>query len=326
MNFKKAIVAILVVSGMLAALAGPIPAGAEAAQEKQQEQQQSDGKKVQIDKKMAAKLQKAVKQFAGKEIKLEDVGELENGLVTVQSADGKYGVFFDPKKEKIWSVSVKTTIDKVGKKFQDEALEQLKKAYSKKKYVFNKEVTQSQSYDNSKGKLGEYVTYNLDGKDFRARVIANISEGYASASATIDVDKKELDPKLLKTATEASKTAFDHQFDVTKAQIESHTWMLQDDKVTIYMESGKAVSLINEQGNKVTTNKEITEKEATEAVAPLAKKLFNIDITGYKVKWDNLFKDYRFIEKDEITAVRAALDADKNVVYIKSGSRAAAGN
>nr|WP_272595629.1 hypothetical protein [Paenibacillus apiarius] len=311
---------------MLAALAGPIPAGAEAAQEKQQEQQQSDGKKVQIDKKMAAKLQKAVKQFAGKEIKLEDVGELENGLVTVQSADGKYGVFFDPKKEKIWSVSVKTTIDKVGKKFQDEALEQLKKAYSKKKYVFNKEVTQSQSYDNSKGKLGEYVTYNLDGKDFRARVIANISEGYASASATIDVDKKELDPKLLKTATEASKTAFDHQFDVTKAQIESHTWMLQDDKVTIYMESGKAVSLINEQGNKVTTNKEITEKEATEAVAPLAKKLFNIDITGYKVKWDNLFKDYRFIEKDEITAVRAALDADKNVVYIKSGSRAAAGN
>ncbi|MCM3342865.1 hypothetical protein M3650_30630 [Paenibacillus sp. MER TA 81-3] len=326
MNLKKAIVATLVVSSMLTALAGPIPAGAEAAQE----QKQTDNKKVQIDKTMAAKLQKAVKQFAGKEIKLEDVGELENGLVTVQSADGKYGVFFDPKKEKIWSVSVKTTIDKVGKKFQDEALEQLKKAYSKKKYVFNKEVTQSQSYDNSKGKLGEYVTYNLDGKDFRAQVIANISEGYASAGATIDIDKKELDPKLLKTATEASKTAFDHQFDMTKAQIESewkrHTWVLQDDKVTIYMDSGKAVSLINEQGNKVTTNKEMTEKEATEAVAPLAKKLFNIDITGYVVKWDSLFKDYRFIEKDENTAVRAALDADKNVVYIKSGSRAAAGN
>ncbi|MBN3525013.1 hypothetical protein [Paenibacillus apiarius] len=328
MNVKKAILASMIVSSMLVTLAGPNPAGAEAAQE--QQQQKAERKKFQIDKKMAAKLQKAVKQFAGKEIKLEDVGELENGQVTVQSADGKYGVFFDPKKERIWSVSVKTTIDKVGKKFQDEALEQLKKAYSKKKYVFNKEVRQSQSYDNSKGKLGEYVTYNLDGKDFRTRVTANISEDYASTSATIDVDKKELDPKLLKTATEASKTAFDHQFDVTKAQIESqwtmHTWMLQDDKVTIYMDNGKAVSLINEQGNKVTTNKEITEKEATEAVAPLAKKLFNIDITGYKVKWDSLFKDYRFIEKDEITAVRAALDADKNVVYIKSGSRAAAGN
>ncbi|MDU5146120.1 MAG: hypothetical protein E6230_28645 [Paenibacillus dendritiformis] len=35
MNLKKAIVATLVVSGMLAALAGPIPAGAEAAQEQQ---------------------------------------------------------------------------------------------------------------------------------------------------------------------------------------------------------------------------------------------------------------------------------------------------
>ncbi|MDU5146121.1 MAG: hypothetical protein E6230_28650 [Paenibacillus dendritiformis] len=131
---------------------------------------------------------------------------------------------------------------------------------------------------------------------------------------------------MLKSATEAIKTAFDHQFDVTKAQIEHHTWVLEDDKVKVYMENEKAISLINKQGNKVTTNKEMTEKEAKEAVAPLAKKLFNIDITGYEVKWDSLFKDYRFIEKDDITAVRAALDAEKNVVYIKSGSRAAAGN
>ncbi|NGP61336.1 hypothetical protein L3476_17300 [Paenibacillus thiaminolyticus] len=330
MNFKKAIVATLVVSGMLTALGGPIPAGAEAAQEKQQEQQQSKSKEVQIDKKLAPKLQKAVNELAGKEIKLKDVGELNNGQVTLLSADEKYGVHFDPKKGTIWSVSIKTTIDKVDKKFQDEALKQLKSTYSKKKYVFNKNVTQSRSYDNSKGKLGDYVTYNLDGKDFRTVVHANISEGYASAYARIDIDKKELDPKLLKSATEAIKTAFDHQFDVTKAEIESqwthHTWVLEDDKVTVYMENGKALSLINEQGNKVTTNKEMTEKEAKEAVAPLAKKLFNIDITGYEVKWDSLLKDYRFIEKDDITAVRAALDAEKNVVYIKSGSRAAAGN
>ncbi|TDL50423.1 hypothetical protein QJQ58_18575 [Paenibacillus dendritiformis] len=329
MKFKKAIVATLVVSAMLAALAGPIPAGAEAAQEQQQEQQ-SMSKEVKIDKKLAAKLQKAVNALAGKEIKLKDVGELNNGQVTAQSADGKYGVHFDPKSGKIWSVSVETTIDKVDKKIQNQALEQLKTTYSKKKYVFNKNVKQSRSYDNSKGKLGDYVFYTLDGKDFRAKVNANISEGYASASVTIDIDKKELDPKLLKSATEAIKTAFDHQFDVTKAEIESqwthHTWILQDDKVTAYMENGKAISLINEQGNKVTTNKEMTEKEAKEAVAPLAKKLFNIDITGYEVKWDSLFKDYRFIEKDDITAVRAALDAEKNVVYIKSGSRAAAGN
>lgn len=329
MKFKKAIVATLVVSGMLAALAGPIPASVEAAQEQQQEQQ-SMSKEVKIDKKLAAKLQKAVNALAGKEIKLKDVGELNNGQVTAQSADGKYGVHFDPKSGKIWSVSVETTIDKVDKKIQNQALEQLKSTYSKKKYVFNKNVKQSRSYDNSKGKLGDYVFYTLDGKDFRAQVNANISEGYASASVTIDIDKKELDPKLLKSATEAIKTAFDHQFDVTKAEIESqwthHTWVLEDDKVTAYMENGKAISLINEQGNKVTTNKEMTEKEAKEAVAPLAKSLFNIDITGYEVKWDSLFKDYRFIEKDDITAVRAALDAEKNVVYIKSGSRAAAGN
>ncbi|KKO50725.1 hypothetical protein [Paenibacillus sp. DMB20] len=329
MNIKKAIMASMIVSSMLATLAGPIPVGAEAAQEQQQEQQ-SDSKKVPIDKKLAPKLQKAVNELAGKEIKLKDVGELNNGQVTLLSADEKYGVHFDSKSGKIWSVSVKTTIDKVDKKFQNKALEQLKSTYSKKKYVFNKDVTQSRSYDNSKGKFGDYVSYGFNGKDFSVQVNANISEGYATAFATIDIDKKELDPKLLKSATEAIKTAFDHQFDVTKATIESqwknHTWVLQDDKVTVYMENGKAISLINEQGNKVTTNKEMTEKEAKEAVAPLAKKLYNIDITGYEVKWDSLFKDYRFVEKDDVTAVRAALDAEKNVVYIKSGSRAAAGN
>ena len=328
MNFKKTIVATLVVSGMLAALAGPIPAGAEAAQEQQQEQQ-AVSKEVQIDKNVAAELQKAVNQYAGKEIKLKDTGEHINNnehLVKVQSADGNYSVGFDPKSGKIWFVSNETTIDKVDKRFQDEALKELKKAYSKKKYVFNKDVTQSRSYDNSKGKFGDYISYGFSGKDFEVSVNANISKGYTITGARIDIDKKELDPKLLKSATEAIKTAFDHQFDVTKAQIEFHTWVLRDDKVTVYMENGKAISLINEQGNKVTTNKEMTEKEAKEAVAPLAKKLFNIDITGYEVKWDNLFKDYRFIEKDDITAVRAALDAEKNVVYIKSGSRAAAGN
>ncbi|OBY76284.1 hypothetical protein BBG47_28130 [Paenibacillus sp. KS1] len=318
--------ASLIVSSMLATLAGPIPAGAEAAQENQQEQQ-SDNKKVPIDKKLAPKLQKAVNQYAGKEIKLKDTGEhIKESLVTVQSADGNYGVGFDPKSGKIWFVSNKTTIDKVDKKFQDEALKELKNAYSKKKYVFNKEVTQSRSYDNSKGKFGDYMFYEFSGKDFKVSVNANISEGYALSVVTIDIDKKELDPKLLKSATEAIKTAFDHQFDVTKAQIEHYTWVLEDDKVTVYMEKGKAISLINKQGNQVTTNKEMTEKEAKEAVAPLAKKLFNIDITGYEVKWDSLFKDYRFIEKNDVTAVRAALDAEKNVVYIKSGSRAAAGN
>ncbi|MCY9527916.1 MULTISPECIES: hypothetical protein [Paenibacillus] len=325
MNLKKVILASLIVSSMLATLAGPIPAGAEAAQENQQEQQ-SDNKKVPIDKKLAPKLQKAVNQYAGKEIKLKDTGEhINESLVTVQSADGNYGVGFDLESGKIWFVSNKTTIDKVDKKFQNEALKELKNAYSKKKYVFNKDVTQSRSYDNSKGKFGDYMFYEFSGKDFKVSVNANISEGYAMSVVTIDIDKKELDPKLLKSATEAIKTAFDHQFDVTKAQIEHYTWVLEDDKVTVYMEKGKAISLINKQGNQVTTNKEMTEKEAKEAVAPLAKKLFNIDITGYEVKWDSLFKDYRFIEKNDVTAVRAALDAEKNVVYIKSGSRAAGG-
>lgn len=51
---KKAIIATLVVSGMLASLGGPIPVEAAAAQE----QKQPEKVKVQIDKKMADKLKK----------------------------------------------------------------------------------------------------------------------------------------------------------------------------------------------------------------------------------------------------------------------------
>lgn len=104
-------------------------------------------------------------------------------------------------------------------------------------------------------------------------------------------------------------------------------WLLQDDTVMIYVEvkTGEVTSMENVQGKKVTTNKGITEKEAKEAVAPLAKELFNIDITGFEVKWDNRIGYYRFIQ-NKVTKVRAAFDADKNVVRIDSGSVAALGD
>ncbi len=52
--------------------------------------------------------------------------------------------------------------------------------------------------------------------------------------------------------------------------------------------NGATLSLVKE---KVKTDKEITAKEAKEVVAPLAKKFFNIDITGYEVKWDDNTKN-----------------------------------
>ncbi|MEQ7053033.1 hypothetical protein ABN764_20535 [Paenibacillaceae sp. P-4] len=103
MNMKKAILASMIVSSMLVAVAAPIPVGAEAAQE---QQKQTDNKKVQIDQKLAAKLQKAVKQFAGKEIKLQEAAETTfatNAKVT--STDGKYAVHFDYKKGEVWEIN-----------------------------------------------------------------------------------------------------------------------------------------------------------------------------------------------------------------------------
>lgn len=80
--------------------------------------------------------------------------------------------------------------------------------------------------------------------------------------------------------------------------------------------------MYNELGIRVRDNKGISEKEAKEAVAPLAKTLFNIDMNGHSVKWDGNAKDYYFTSKNG-TNVRAALDANKKVVYIRAGKAAA---
>ncbi|MDG0872385.1 hypothetical protein L5D93_07660 [Paenibacillus thiaminolyticus] len=333
MNFKKAVVATLVVSGMLAALAGPIPAGAEAAQEKQQEQQ-SDSKKVTIDKKLLPKLQKAVKQFAGKEMKLQDVGEFDNEartVVEVKSEDGNYRAYFEHKSGRIWGVSGDTTIDKIGKKDKDEILKILKGMYSKKTYKFDKEVVMYTNYDDKNEKFTDHITYQLRGKDFTVS-LDTWPQDKRLYGVNIRFDKKELDSKLLKTAAEAVKTALDHDFDVTEAALvytgdRGNSWVLEDDNAMVYVEAktGKATNFYHHARKQVTTSKVITEKEAKEKVAPIAKKLFNIDISKSEVKWDSLYKDYCFFIQNKGTVVRAALDADKNVVYLKSGDNAAHG-
>ncbi|WP_336245825.1 hypothetical protein [Paenibacillus apiarius] len=129
------------------------------------------------------------------------------------------------------------------------------------------------------------------------------------------------------------KTAFDHDFEITEAQLHSdgdkvQMLALRDNDVSLHMEAkkGKVLNVSHITRKKVTTNQEVTEKDAKEVVAPLAKELFNIDISGCEVKWDNLFKDYYFVKGKE-TVLKAALDADKKPVYIiLSGSGLMVGN
>ncbi|MBN3525011.1 hypothetical protein [Paenibacillus apiarius] len=325
MNVKKAILASMIVSSMLITLTGPIPAGAEAAQE----QHQSVSKEVKIDKKLAAKLQKAIKQYAGKEIKLKNVGEKTevHMAAKVESADGKYALHFNIDGGRIWQIDEKVTIDTISKQDQEKVLNALKRAYAKKTYAFDKEVIKSRHYDGDKEKLGVPLSYKFTGKDFEVHFFKeNIPKMPKDAVGGFEIKftKEELDPKLVETATKAVKTAFNHDLEVTAANLRNSIWTLEDKYVSLEIVKGEVTSLYHKSRKAVTTNKEITEKDAKEVVAPLAKELFNIDISEYEV-WDNLFKAYSFV-KGKGTGVRAALDAEKNVVYIQSGIRAAAGN
>lgn len=100
---------------------------------------------------MAAKLQKAIKQFAGKEIKLQDAAEsIIDSEAKVKSVDGKYVVYFNYKKGEIWSIEGAVPLDKMSKEDQKKVLEALKKAYAKKTYVLDKEMVLIRPYDGKK--------------------------------------------------------------------------------------------------------------------------------------------------------------------------------
>ncbi|BFH35230.1 hypothetical protein J6TS7_35730 [Paenibacillus dendritiformis] len=121
------------------------------------------------------------------------------------------------------------------------------------------------------------------------------------------------------------KTALDRDLDVTKAVleggVENKMWKLKGGKVTLSLDAktGK-VHYVHDGGRKQVLKKDITEKEAKEAVAPIAKKLFNMDLQGLEVKWDNSARDFSFVQNKE-TKMVAALDADKNVVFLMHGER-----
>lgn len=135
----------------------------------------------------------------------------------------------------------------------------------------------------------------------------------------IQFTKGELDLKLLETSAKATKTAFNHDLEVTNAKlINGFRWILEDKGVSVEMELGKVTNVFHKTRKAVTTNKEITEKEAKDVVAPLAKELFNMEIAELEVKWVSEYENYYFV-KDKKPVLRAALDADKNVVSIIAG-------
>lgn len=325
MNLKKAILATMIVSSMFITLAGPTFVGADAAQGKKQEQTSSSS--IQVDKKVAANLQKAVNQFAGKEIKLKFENAFKHpfDLATVPSADELYDVNFKPGTGELITIKGIQTLDKVNKDDQKELLNKLKGMYAKKAYAFHKEVQIIQSYD--KGKVSQ-TFYILEGKDFMISWMKypqgqSKNKNYIGA-AVIQVDKNELEPKLLITAADAVKTALNQEFEVKKAELyyagKGDIWKLKEDHITLAVEAKTGKTEYVYDVARKQADKAVTEKEVKEIVAPIAKKLFHMDIQKLEVKWDKSGRDFCFVQNKE-TKMTVALDADKNVVYMFAGDR-----
>ena len=350
MNIKKAILASLIVSSMLVTV-GPVPVEAAAAQE----QKKPEKVKVQIDKKMADKLKKAMKELAGKEVKMQDVGESysgSGGSATIRSVDDKYSIDFNPKTGEIGWGFAKISIDEVSKEDRNKVLKRLKELYPNKTYVLSNEVEMRRRYDDKQGKFVD-TNYFFKEEDF---YISLYKPGAGSKAKdqlngfSIKVDAKELDPKWTKAAAELVKTAFNHELkEVTEATLRHGNydykkvlaipmWVLQGDGIYVEIDtkSGKAIEVIHKSRlkEKVTTDKEITAKVAKEVIAPLAQKVLGVDISGCEVEWDNGRKEYRFHNdytdkkdgKVVTTKLRAALDADKNAVYLVGGTSAIHGS
>ncbi|MGG3508554.1 M56 family metallopeptidase [Paenibacillus lautus] len=307
-----------------------------------QEQQQS-GKTVKVDKTVAAKLQQVVNEFAGKEIKLKDVFKLAMGdYQTVESVDGKYALEFGLEKGAVLSVSGPVPIDKISKEDQEKILQYLKKIYPNKTYTFENEMKMLKEIGSF-----ERISYTLKGKDFwivlsnqkQLKDLLGLPE-LKPENYEIKTDAKELDKKMLKTASEAVKMVLNQDFNATEAILRSGQFDSQGDMLSKWQLKGNGISVGMEgepsrvsavgydskrvEKEKVKTNKEIPEKEARKVIAAVAKELYNIDISGYKMGWDNDFKFYTLekdIENNKTTIITAELDANKNMMNIFSYER-----
>ncbi|WP_084411081.1 M56 family metallopeptidase [Paenibacillus glacialis] len=178
------------------------------AAEATQDQQQPEKKKIQLDQTVAAKLQKVLKQVAGKEVKLQDVGEfsydaVETEFVEVESVDGKFGILFDTKDVKYITVSEKLPLHKISKKDQDKALQELKKLYPNITYAFDKEVIMYRYYDDKNAKLRDLVTYALTGKNFTVQLSSDFSQNKTDLRVSQIVmefdDANEIESQVPKT-------------------------------------------------------------------------------------------------------------------------------
>ncbi|MBE9918448.1 hypothetical protein G8C92_31170, partial [Paenibacillus donghaensis] len=203
------------------------------------------------------------------------------------------------------------------------------------------EVIMYRPYDSEKGKFIDHITNEFKGKNF----IVNLTRNGFSTDKTLRVtqaiiefdDANEIESKVLNTAEEAMKTVLNQDANFKGATLSMDGWFLGDADAFVEMDAktNKVRDVINmgRIKEKVKTDKEITAKEAKEVVAPLAKKFFDIDITGYEVKWDDNTKNYRFVEyhttkkgeKVEETIMRVTFDANKNILSLTSGTKAAAG-
>ncbi|MBE9918208.1 hypothetical protein G8C92_29860 [Paenibacillus donghaensis] len=195
-------------------------------------------------------------------------------------------------------------------------------------------------YDSEKGKFIDHITNEFKGKNF----IVNLTRNGFSTDKTLRVtqaiikfDANEIEPKVLKTAEEAMKTVLNQDVSFKGATLSMDGWFLTDGDAFVEMDpkSNKVTSVIDmaRKKEKVTTDKGMTAKDAKEVVAPLAKKFFNIDLTGYEAKWDDKSKNYSFFKygkdkkgnKFELTEMRVTFDANKNIVSLTSGTKAATG-
>ncbi|WP_234405585.1 M56 family metallopeptidase [Paenibacillus sp. IHBB 10380] len=203
------------------------------AAEATQDQQQPEKKKIQLDQTVAAKLQKVLKQVAGKEVKLQDVGEfsydaVNTEFVEVESVDGKFGILFDTKDVKYITVSEKLPLHNISKKDQDKALQELKKLYPNITYAFDKEVIIYRHYDDKNAKLSDLVTYALTGKNFTVQLSNDFSQNKTDLRVSQIVmefdDANEIEPKVPKTAEEAMKTVLNQDANFKGAILSEVKW------------------------------------------------------------------------------------------------------
>ncbi|WP_028595632.1 hypothetical protein [Paenibacillus assamensis] len=257
-----------------------------------------------LDAKIVEAAKKSLRQLAGKDVELIDSVSIYDNKIFIRTKEkeDKGNVVLDQKTGKVLSAYIYISKDKADPKLIELALNSLKEVDPAQTFEIEK-VMKMTSYDD---KSAEIVSSSVQGKNFGVTI-----SGGEVEFASVSYQKSEWNADIKKKGEREFTAATGRTMEVSSMgrykDKGRDMWYVVgkngQSSIDIGFKTGKVWSVSDYQATGKTDKVALTEKNAVSYASAFAKKVFNIDLKGYKAKKIPDFPTYEMTKKGAPTVV-----------------------